>query len=279
MADLLNLDLGDTSHLKRNIEIKLKSWGYKFNYIPRKGVEIISQPTSPQERLTEIMIREYGLDVQIDIKAFACFIYAFSDIEGFSAMPWKLRTEAINAAYGVNVCERTLRNWCDKLINTRTIEKSNGEKTYWRTSRINGETFRDLVSGNEELERKMRSYWVERNELLKEYNWNEAFGVLWNKYHCCYYSCKTFVLSAFDNIGQFQEIYELIEVIMAAAAAEGTTEQVCGCGLTALPREGLGYANPLPKVELKKDKIGGGLTALPIFDKRKNFLYNNIVSS
>ena len=161
------------------------------------------------------MIREYSIDVRVDIKAFACFIYAFSDIEGFESMPWKIRCEIMSAAYGINVCERTLRNWCDKLIKTRTIEKGNNEKTYWRTIKLNGESFRDLVSGNEELERKMHSYWAERSELLKKYSWNETFSILWNKYHCCYYSCKKFVLSAFDAIGQFQEVYELIEAVMA----------------------------------------------------------------
>lgn len=44
-------------------------------------------PATAEARLTEIRIRQYDLDVQINSYAFSCFITAFSDIEGFVSMP------------------------------------------------------------------------------------------------------------------------------------------------------------------------------------------------
>jgi hypothetical protein len=40
----------------------LNKWGYSYNY-SRKGWEITQVPQTAKERLTEILLREYGLDV------------------------------------------------------------------------------------------------------------------------------------------------------------------------------------------------------------------------
>lgn len=55
-----------------------------------------------------------------------------------------------------------------------------------------------------------------------------------------------------QQILQDNTINNIKDTTTAADAAKGTTEQVCGCGLAALPREGLGYANPLPEVVEKE---------------------------
>lgn len=78
------------------------------------------------------MVRCLNIDVQVDVRAFACFIAAFFDIEGFDSMPWGERERLLSEYYGVNVCERTLRNWSCKLIKYNIMTKQS-EKTKWKT--------------------------------------------------------------------------------------------------------------------------------------------------
>lgn len=160
------------------------------------------------------MLKDYKLDIRVDIKAFACFLLAFSEVEGFEAMPWAERELWLKEGYGITVSERTLRKWCNKLLETNTLAKCEGGKVYWRTNIINGKKTRELVSGDEELEQEMREYWECRRNLLKEKNWKETNEILWNTFGCCYYPCKLLGLSAFDTVGDIQEVYTLIEEII-----------------------------------------------------------------
>ncbi len=45
--------------------------------------------------------------------------------------------------------------------------------------------------------------------------WKQAYKILWAEYHCCYYTCKTFVFSAFteNDQGILLELYELVSEI------------------------------------------------------------------
>ena len=81
------------------------------------------KPETAEERLREILIRKLNLDVQVDAYAFACFICAFTDIGSFDSMPWEERAELMKYKYGVDVSDRTLRNWCSKLISSNIIQK------------------------------------------------------------------------------------------------------------------------------------------------------------
>ena len=159
------------------------------------------------------MIRDYKLDVQIDVVAFACFIHAFSTIEGFESMPWQERSNQMQEHYNILVSEKTLRNWSAKLINTNTINKSKINTFCWCSYKIDGETIRELVTGNKELEETKLEYYHLRKGLLKTFSWKETQEVLWQRFGCCFYYCKSFVLSAFDDVGNAQEVYELIEEI------------------------------------------------------------------
>ena len=95
---------------------------YEYEY-SRSGVEITGKPETAEERLREILIRKLNLDVQVDAYAFACFICAFTDIGSFDSMPWEERAELMKYKYGVDVSDRTLRNWCRKLISSNIIQK------------------------------------------------------------------------------------------------------------------------------------------------------------
>ncbi len=109
------MNINDSRHFKRNVENRLKKWGYRYNY-KTAGVTILSRPITAEERLAELLIRQYNIDVQINSYAFACFITAFSDIDGFDSMPWGERAKVYYDYSGVSMDERTLRNWCSKLI-------------------------------------------------------------------------------------------------------------------------------------------------------------------
>lgn len=214
IAEILSEKIEGNKHFKRNVEDKLKKWGYEYTY-SIKGVQILKVPETAEEKLAELMLKEYKLDVQIDLKDFAYFLYAFQEIDGFEAMPWKEREAALIEFYGIIVNERTLRNWSSKLIKTGTMAKCKEAKVYWRTSKILGETKRELVSGDEELEKEMRQYWNYRRQLLEQkLKWDEVNKELWNFFGCCYYSCSFIAISAFDSVGLFQEIFDLVEEVI-----------------------------------------------------------------
>ena len=229
IAEILSVNIKDSNNFKRNVENKLRKWGYKYNY-SRKGVEIIEAPISATAKLSEILIRHYGIDIQIDAYSFACFISAFVEIEGFCSMPWEERKINMEQVYGISVEERTLRNWCNKLINTNTIAKT-GEKTNWRTICISGKKEREWIDGIPEAEQEMKEYYSLRKQLVDKYiadavaagktdckeikaeAWKTAYETLWKKYGCCYYSCKGLLLSGFDDTEVLAEIYELVNKI------------------------------------------------------------------
>ena len=166
------------------------------------------------------MIREFKLDIQIDSLAFAYFIHALGEIDSFSAMPWGERAEMLKSCYGISFCESTLKKWGAKLVE-RGILVKNGERCCWRTVDTLLGKVRELVTGDPEAEAEARAYFQERFALVKKYGndaegWERAFKELWTKYGCCYYYCKGFELTAYDNYttSLFQEIYELVDEIL-----------------------------------------------------------------
>ena len=223
MAELFDLNLADNRHFKRNLERKLQNLGYGYRY-STASVEITHIPTTDVERLKIILIVVFGLDVQTDPYAFSCFLCAFDDIPGFESMPWEERADAFYREYGLSVAARTLSNWCCKLFNESIAAKSE-ERTFWKTENANGVLVRSPIASDDE---KMRQYYEERialvEELQKEYQkdglspkeawqnaWSEAIHRMWEKYHCCYYSCQTILLGAFSQDDRIilQDIYEL----------------------------------------------------------------------
>ena len=190
--------------------------------------------------LKEILIRELALDVQINAYDFACFLTAFSDIEGFESMPWGERESALSKTYGVNVSERTLRNWCARLIQ-RNMICANGDRTCWRTEIFEGIKYRSRVTQEDYGE--MRDYFNRRRELVaaeyqnalssgisvkdaKQQAWGHAYKQLWPEYQCCYYSCKGFQLNAFSELEQetMFEIFELTRELAGTVPAEAPFE-------------------------------------------------------
>lgn len=231
IAKVLSVNIRDSRHFKRNIENTLSKWGYGFRY-ETAAVEILSKPETPTERLSEILCRGYGIDIQVFPEQFAFFIAAFTEIDGFESMPWAERAAAYYDFYGVFVSDKTLRNWCSQLIDRGVIAKMGGA-TKWRTYFEGNRKIREPIQEIDEVE--MESYFERRSELFKgnyitelerglppgaarKAAWKETYADLWAEFNCCFYYCKYFTLTAFSyNDVDVREIYELVTEIAAAA--------------------------------------------------------------
>lgn len=228
LALITGAKLSDTKHFKRNVENKLIKWGYGYDWIHGKGVTITHVPESPEARLQEILIRQFHVDIQVDMYAFACFVTAFTDVKGFFCMPWACRAEEYHKYSGVYVCEKTLSNWCKTLIEQEVMSKGCVE-SYWRTDVIDFHKIRTIVTKEE-----AQDYFNRRSSLVdqktEEYiraglgidaarkaAWKAAYEILWSEFRCCYYSCKTFSFNAWNLQGELAEVYELTREISRKA--------------------------------------------------------------
>ena len=216
------------SHFARDVQTILSNWGYTFRY-SRYGVEILKCPETPEERLAEILIRKLNIDIQIDPKAFALFLFAFQDIEQFDSMPWNERADVLYFEYDVKVDERTLRNWCKKLEKKGIISKSK-RQSFWKTQMLNGYKNRFSVDPEaeevklyyEEQKKIQDAYIIEHindypdtNQLLRDAR-SAAVQAMWQKYQRCYYFCGGLNLTAFspDEDDYLTEIYKLVDEIV-----------------------------------------------------------------
>jgi len=116
LAKITGTNIEDSKHFKRNAENILIKWGYGYSWINGKGVQITHVPDTPREKLQEILVRQFRVDIQTDMYAFACFISIFDDNKAFASMPWKEREKLFYQYSGVFVCDKTLSHWCKKLI-------------------------------------------------------------------------------------------------------------------------------------------------------------------
>lgn len=204
IGQIVNINTSN-NQFARKIKTTLTNWGYSYTY-SRKGVQITRIPTKPIEVLKEILIRVYGLDTQIDTYKFAVFIIALSSGDGgFISAPWEERSKYLKEVFDVEVTARTLQSWNNKLIKTGTVKKSEVDKSYWRSYYVGTEKFREEVSENN-TERK--SYWKRFWELQKVKDKN-IFDKLWKEFGCCYYSCSTLLVSAWDDNDGVDTLIEL----------------------------------------------------------------------
>ena len=243
IAEVLSLNLKDSKHFKRNGENTLSKWGYTYKWEKRGNPIILSKPETPKARLAEIVIRSFGMDIQVDAVQIGCFITAFTDIEGFETMPWEERAQAYYQRYGVWVEPRTMCGWCSQLIQKGIIAiGSESEKTAWKTTIVNNKKFRERLLSGEPNE--LWDYYERRKEIIAEEEkeayaamkysgdtkakakrkaWKETYKRLWAEYGCCYYYCKCFALSAFSEEygADLCEVYELAQEL-ADEASERT---------------------------------------------------------
>lgn len=105
-------------------------------------MRITRKPKAPIERLTEIMVRVYDIDIQIDAFAFASFLFLLLCDETFVAMPWAERQRVMKEEMGIDVNERTLKSWASKLIKKDMLHKDKSVKEMWGTAYLDGEKVR-----------------------------------------------------------------------------------------------------------------------------------------
>ena len=227
IAELLKLDCKNTN-FARKVKDTLSNWGYSYEY-SRKGVNITRKPQTPIEKLSEIMIRVYDIDIQIDAFAFASFLFLLLCDETFITMPWGERQRYMKEEMNVDVSERTLKSWASKLIKKDMLHKDKSVKEIWGTAYLDGGKVRFQVFGDINAERQMEEYMNDRTKTLEKYisnekekgrkdwkaiykeAWQETINYLWSKYNCCYYCCSRLVLNAIGD--EAQEIFELVNEI------------------------------------------------------------------
>lgn len=218
------------NNFKRDVENILDNWGYGHDWINRRGATIKHIPETPEEKLQEILIRQFHVDIQTDMYGFSCFVTAFSEIEGFNSMPWGVRETAITSYFGIYVDERKQRKWCKKLFDQELISKSS-YGSYWKTEIKDNVKIRTPLKTEKDYQ-DYDNYYKRRSQLLDEctknylhYNpsltiiqarneaWKDVYTFLWAEFHCCYYSCKDIQFKAWVVQGDIEEIIELTNEI------------------------------------------------------------------
>lgn len=247
IAKEFNLETSD-KHFARKVKETLTKWGYSFEY-SRKAVTITRKPQTADEKLAEILIREYDLDIRIDTDAFAAFFYSIVVFPEFSSMPWEERAEFLKDEFGIGISDRTLKSWASRLISTSTIVKDDSNKTRWITGYCDGEKYRELVDGDEELEKLADDYKETMKELLNKYKnlenkekWTVIRNELWNKYKCCIYYCKSIAATAFDNAESLETLQEMVELVNEIAEREPVeTVEVITTRIVTIPKKDDGF--------------------------------------
>lgn len=206
------IDRKRDGHFAGNAKADLTKWGYEWEWKNGKGAVITKAPQTAKERLAEIMNRKFGLDIQVDVFAFSCFVWMLLMVDGFDSMPWAVRAEDMECWFGVKVTERTLRRWSARLLATDNLHKSE-DRTIWRTDRHGGDVSREPV---EPENADYIRYKSRKAELITEYKnlglnqsraYKEAFKQLWREFGCCYYSCARLMLN-----GVQEDINEIAEL-------------------------------------------------------------------
>lgn len=217
IADIIGVDSSD-KHFARKIKDTLTNWGYTFIY-SRKGVTIEKQPTTIEERIAEIAIRELDLDVRVNPAEFATFLYLLTFDGDFQCCTWGERVKMMEV-YKIKTCEKTLRNWCKKLYELNIIKKdlSDVNRVLWITISYNGQ--REQKPVDDEYDWKAYEYYCKkRQEILdaemakhgdRKLAWKNVFPQLWEKFHCVYYYCKPIDMNGIIT-KEMKELFELVE--------------------------------------------------------------------
>lgn len=201
----------------RDIKRILTLWGYGYQWKDRHGVCITKRPEAPMEKFTELMRRYLHIDSQIDPHHFACFLTLLLEDEAFSSMPWEERAWQMADCYGIDVSDRTLRNWASYLFKGDFLMKDKETRTVWCTETSGGLKVQYQVENPEE-DTTYLNYLKEREEKLnllrqsgKSFGkaYKETVCHLWEKYHRTYYFCYSLVSNAIH-------LDKLIEILRAA---------------------------------------------------------------
>lgn len=231
LSEIVGVD-SKNQNWKRKVGNTLTNWGYQWSY-GKKSFTITAKPQTAVEKLSEIMMRSYDMDVRSNVYDFAVFTMCLlEDIDGFASMPWEYRAKYLLDQWNIQTCEKTLRNWCNKLIKTNTIIKDKNEKTYWCSYKVDGVKYQEELEGGRNNP-MWKKYWNRFFELKKSGCDNPAYETYVELGHCVY-SCARFAFSAFDDIGLLEEVISLIAEIANEEAFD--TVITCSIEITEVPR-------------------------------------------
>ena len=201
---------------KRDVTHRLDLWGYQYQWKDRHGVTITQCPEK-LVRFTELMRRHLHINSQIKPYPFGCFLLLLLEDESFSSMPWEERAWQLADLYGIEVSDRTLRNWASYLFRGEFLMKDKETRTVWYTEPYGSLKIQVQVKNPDEdttyqnylQERKDRVEFLRKSGMPFSKAYKETVCYLWEKYHRIYYYCYTLVSNAI-------QVDYLIEILRVA---------------------------------------------------------------
>jgi len=212
LAKIAGLDAHD-HNFAATMKDRLTLWGYEYTFQRRRGFTITRIPTTPEERLMEILRRDVRIDTQVDVLKFACFMSAFVLIPDFLAMPWRTRETMLWEYFAVSVCGDTMRNWRDKMIECGYIYPYHSVRTLWHTSTQNGRKVQEPADPESD---EYKTYCKLRSGILSGYAamgissrtvWGDMVHQLY-KEHGVFYYCKSIEFNGF-KLEELDYIHDL----------------------------------------------------------------------
>ena len=202
--------------INRDVTHLLDLWGYKYQWKDRQGVTITQCPEA-LSRFAELMRRHLHINSQIKPYPFGCFLLLLLEDEAFSSMPWEERAWQLADLYGIEVSDRTLRNWASYLFRGEFLMKDKETRTVWYTEPYGGLKIQVQVKNPDEdttyqnylQERKDRVEFLRKSGMPFSKAYKETVCYLWEKYHRIYYYCYTLVSNAI-------QVDYLIEILRVA---------------------------------------------------------------
>ena len=221
LAEIAGLD-AHSRNFAEMVRRRLTNWGYEYVHQPRRGYIITKVPTTPEERLIEILRRFVGIDSQVVPLQFACFLSAFALIPGFEGMPWEARKAMIDGYFAMNSEVRVMQNWVRKLIECDMMFATKDNCYLWHTYEENGYKIREKADPESE---EYKEYCEERTRYLNDLSrsgcssskvWGRMVKTLYNQYGVYYY-CKALNFNGFLN-DKLHVIVELAQEIILGQA-------------------------------------------------------------
>lgn len=217
LAEIAGLDAHDhnfSATMKRTLTL----WGYEYEFKPRQGFTITKIPTTPEERLIEILRRDVGIDTQVDPLQFSCFMSACVIVPDFLAMPWRTREIMLREYFDVVITDRTMMNWRNKLEASNYIYPYHSVRTLWHTVIRDGRKVQEKADPESE---EYKTYSALRSGILAGYEamgipsrsvWGDMVHQLYQE-HGVYYYCKSIEFNGF-KLKELDVIRELTEEIL-----------------------------------------------------------------
>ena len=217
LAAIAGLD-AQGHNFSAQMKTTLTLWGYEYEFKPRQGFTITKIPETPEEKLIEILRRDVGIDTQVDVLQFSCFMSACVIVPDFLAMPWRTREVMLREYFDVIVTDRTMMNWRNKLGQSGYLFGGQAERTLWHTIMRDGSKVQEKADPESP---EYKNYCKLRSGILAGYAamgipsrtvWGDMVHQLYDE-HGVYYYCKSIEFNGI-KLCDLDVIRELTEEIL-----------------------------------------------------------------